>query len=325
LVTVVPAGERARLSFSGHESFPLRYAWLPKAVRELARHPDLFTREDAPVLLGVGRNMVASIRHWSLATGIVELRDARSGLLTVSSLGLALFSEAGWDPYLEDPATLWLLHWRLVRKGERASAWWLTFGQWAAATFTRDQLAAWLLEIARGSPTTRATPASIRRDVDVFVRTYVPTRASRDLSPEDTFDCPLVELGLLHEVEPRVYAFTRNARPSLPDGLFAYALLDFWRVRHAGLGTMSFEAIQSGLGSPGSAFRLTAPALAERLEALPEWTGLRYDETAGTRVVLRTGSPNIPNVNPVDALERLFGPLSGPLDHQRLLWEEDSW
>src|SRR5215204_3267264 len=100
MVALASGGEPARLSFSGHESFPLRYAWLPKAVRELSKDPGLFTREDAPVRLGVGKNMVASIRHWSLATGVAESQDYRSGLVRISPFGQLLFSEGGLDPYL---------------------------------------------------------------------------------------------------------------------------------------------------------------------------------------------------------------------------------
>jgi hypothetical protein len=52
-------------NFSGHETFPFRYPWLPKAVQGLGRYPDLFAREDALIHLGVGKNMVALIRYWA--------------------------------------------------------------------------------------------------------------------------------------------------------------------------------------------------------------------------------------------------------------------
>jgi hypothetical protein len=48
---------------SGHESFPCRYTWLPKAVRGLEGNPRLFSDEDqAMVDLGLGKNMVRSAR-----------------------------------------------------------------------------------------------------------------------------------------------------------------------------------------------------------------------------------------------------------------------
>ena len=53
-------------SFSGHESFALRYLWLKKGYDALADNPEFFQRDDAMVILGVGKNMVRSIRHWGL-------------------------------------------------------------------------------------------------------------------------------------------------------------------------------------------------------------------------------------------------------------------
>ena len=60
---------------SGHETFPCRYTWLPKAVRGVAKNPRLlFDEPQAMVELGVGKNMVGSIRFWSQAADIVELK-----------------------------------------------------------------------------------------------------------------------------------------------------------------------------------------------------------------------------------------------------------
>jgi hypothetical protein len=296
-----------RYSFSGHESFPLRFAWLPKGIQGVTHDPEIFTREDAPVTLGVGKNMVASIRHWCLTLNMIE-PEGRSGKVKTTSLGHQLFDSDGWDPYLEDIGTLWLLHWLLARQTQRASTWHLAFTQWNATSFTREHLVEWLAEFVRESKTARATLGSLRRDVDVFVRTYVASHATRDLSLEDTFDSPLVELGLIREVEARHYVFTRGSRPSLPTEIFAYALLDFWQHRFAHQRTLSFEAIHFGPGSPGSAFKLSENALAERLEGLPTWSGLTYDETAGTRVVLRQEERSgTHDLSPGVALRHYFG------------------
>lgn len=272
------------------------------------------------MLLGVGKNMVSSIRHWCLTLGMIEV-EARSGIVHTTELGDCLFAPEGWDPYLEDVGTLWLLHWLLVRRAERASTWHLAFTRWNATSFTRDQLVSWLLEVSRDSPVTRATPASLRRDVDVFVRTYTSSRPTRDLSLEDAFDSPLVELGLIEEVEPRLFLFARGSRPSLPTEIFAFALLDHWQQRFPQQRTLSFEAIQAGPGSPGSAFKLSENALAERLETLPSWTGLNYDETAGTRVVIRTESDGTKEQSaPMAALRRYYG-TDIERTQQTVLWK----
>ncbi len=101
-----------KFRFSGHETFPCRYAWLPKAVSNLNKNPQLFADEDAAMVeLGVGKNMVRSIRFWADATG-VALTQNQIGI-QVTPFGQALFGSHGYDPYLEDIQTLWLLHWML--------------------------------------------------------------------------------------------------------------------------------------------------------------------------------------------------------------------
>ena len=292
-------GETPRYAFSGHQTFPFRYAWLPKGVGAVREDPEAFLRPDALVRMGVGKNMVASIRFWCEALGLIAMRG-RSGGLT--PLGELLFgavyrptarkraprrAHMGADPYLEDPGTLWLLHWQLASRPHPASTWHLVFTRWGESVFTRDDLARWLLRCARASRTNRSSIQSIRRDVDVFLRTYLPARDDRRRPLEDSFDCPLAELGLIRRAGPGRYAFERGPRPSLPDAVLAFALADFWRHSAPDQETLALERILFDPGSPGAAFKLGDRDLVEVLERLPADGGMRYDETAGQRLVLR--------------------------------------
>jgi len=287
----VPSGlaePGVRYTFSGHESFPFRYGWLPKGVQKALEDPSTFSREDATVILGVGKNMVRSIRYWCLATRL--LRSPKTGVVEVTNLGRALFSRDGLDPYLEDVGTLWVLHWLLTRDAEFASTWYLAFTRFAHTSFTRQQLVEYLLQtVAAESPMTRVTESSMRRDVDVFVRTYVPGVSSRSMVVlEESYDCPLVELGLLEQDDDGVLSFVIGSHPSLPDSILAFAIADYWERTRPQLPTLGFEDLLYSPGSPGAAFKLTENALVERLERLPEWTGMRFDETAGRRMLVRS-------------------------------------
>ena len=62
--------------------------------------------------LGVGKNMVRSIRFWSLATGIASA-SAKGAGHSLTDFGLGLLGKRGYDPFLEDRRTLWLIHWNL--------------------------------------------------------------------------------------------------------------------------------------------------------------------------------------------------------------------
>lgn len=276
-----------RYSFSGHESFPFRYSWLPKGVQKSIECPDIFVRENAPVILGVGKNMVRSIRHWCTAMSLIS--STRLGTVGVTELGRTLFAEDGLDPYMEDIGTLWVLHWLLVRNAELAATWYLAFTRFAHVSFRREQLVRYLLSIVEvESPTTRVTESSVKRDVDVFVRTYVPSRSGRSATAmEESYDCPLVELGIMREDDSGTLSFVVGPHPSLPDAVLAYAIIDYWDRERPDQLTLSFEEVMYGPGSPGAAFKLTENAFIERLERLPEWTGLRFDETAGRRMLIR--------------------------------------
>jgi len=279
-----------RFSFSGHQTFSFRYAWLPKGVLAVKRDPEIFFREDALVVLGVGRNMVDSIRFWCEALGLVRV-DGRTRRATLEPLGALLFGkdrrEKGLDPYLEDPATLWLLHWQLASRPELASTWHLAFTRWNRGVFTREQLAEWIFGIARQSTATKSSPSSIKRDVDVFLRTYIPVQEDRRRPLEDSFDCPLGELGLLRQLEDGFYQFSHGPKPSLPEAILAFALIEFWNVVAPQQETLNVERLLYDPGSPGAAFKLTDRALVAMLERLPPDSGMQYDETAGLRVLLR--------------------------------------
>jgi len=93
-------------SFSGHQTFPFRYTWLKKGVDAVSDNANVFTDEDAPVILGVGKNMVQSIRHWCRVAGLIYTNQAARNRCIPTELGKAIFDdEKGYDPYLDDPAT----------------------------------------------------------------------------------------------------------------------------------------------------------------------------------------------------------------------------
>lgn len=299
-------------NFSGHETFPFRYTWLPKGVQQLQQDAALFKRDDAIAVLGVGKNMVNAIRHWCHVTGLIDKTDDDK----ITELGrLLLSSRAGWDPYLEDIGTLWLLHWQITRRSSPATTWQLTFTQRSQNTFTKDQLVEWLTDLGEQS-SKRVSRNTVKRDVDVFVRTYVASKATSTRPLEETFDSPLVELGLIREREESgartSFFMPRSDQTTLPTLIFVYALLDYWTMVAAEQQSLSFDLLQYARGCPGGAFRLTDNALVARLESLPAWSGLRFDDTAGMRQLFRNDA-----VEPLKALERYYDALQSTAEPRK--------
>ena len=162
------------MKFSGHESFACRYAWLPKAYRALKDDPATFGDvEQAMVSLGVGKNMVRSIRFWVEVMGIAVPQRDRTLLPT--PFADAVFDNEGFDPYLEDVRTLWLLHWKVSsRFDDPLFAWDYLLHKWPYGELTRTEaLTAFERESRRLN--TSHSSVTLGQHLDVFLHTYVST------------------------------------------------------------------------------------------------------------------------------------------------------
>jgi hypothetical protein len=275
--------------FSGHETFPLRQMWLKKIFDQavdggLIRKSTL-ADEKAIADFGVGKNMVASIRHWALACGVM-VEDGDS--FRIRSLAKEILRDGGLDPYAESPSTAWLAHWQLAGHCFRSTTWHWLFNHVTAPTFTRQELEEPLARHARKlDPKHRLSAATISRDLETCLRSYAPRAAGG--SPEDFAEPLLGELGLLQEVHKGQYAFRRGPKTSLHNGIFAYALVNFWDREAEGQSSLPFEAVAYGEGSPGRVFKLDEESIAQRLIALSDFTGrkLEWTDSAGLRQVHR--------------------------------------
>ena len=58
--------------FARHETFHPRWGWLKKGFEAVSQESTIFLAEDAPVKLGVGKNMVRSLRYWCSAFKIID-------------------------------------------------------------------------------------------------------------------------------------------------------------------------------------------------------------------------------------------------------------
>lgn len=287
-----------RPSFSGHETFPLRYGWLKKAYDEVERTQNqeknkaVFIGDDSIARFGVGKNMVASMRHWSTFSGVIADSEGGQGFVT-APLGDLIFSQDGYDPFMETPSTLWLVHWQLAGRPGKTT-WFWAFNAFSGLFFERDTLVGALEKLAAQQGWSRVAVATLRRDVECFVRTYVSRPVSGQTSHDDSLESPLAELGLIRPVGKRDgFRFVRGPKPTLGRGVFAYALLDFWE-RATQSNTLSFEMIAQAPGSPGRVFLLDENDVADRLVDIEDATKglLKWSETAGLKQVIRMPEAN---------------------------------
>ena len=278
--------------FSGHETFPLRYGWLKKAYDTVCYEGNcastkLFSNNESVSHFGIGKNMVSSLRHWATVSGI--LHNTEKSQIETTQLGRLIFDESGFDPYMEYPTTLWLIHWMLAGRTEKTT-WHWAFSYFNSTTFDRDQLTTAIEKFSDDRGWRRAANTTIRRDVECFVKTYVPASRSKKASLEERLESPLIELGLIKPTASSAhFQMIRGPKSTLSMGIFLFALIEFWGSKSSA-STLSYEAIAHEPGSPGRVFLLDDSSLSQILTNLDTFTqgAFKWSETAGLRQVVRS-------------------------------------
>ncbi|MDQ2102532.1 DUF4007 family protein [Azospirillum isscasi] len=275
-----------RPRFSGHETFACRFAWLPKAVRLIARDPLALSDDERAILeLGLGKNMVRALRFWLEAFDVASARDGSWALLP---FGKMVFGENGLDPYIERVETQWLLHWQLSTAVENPLfAWRHILYRRMRTDFTRSELLAEMRDEGKRLGYDHSD-VTLLQHADVFLHSYVGSLSSA--SPEDALDGPLVDLGLVRRlgrrrggadrIEP-VFALSRIPLADIGSTVVDYAIASFWRARRAGETVITFRDLAYGEGSPGSTLRLEPDDLRDHLERSSGLWSYRLSGDAG--------------------------------------------
>lgn len=295
----------------GHESFPLRHGWLKKGVDAVRKDALIFTRPDASTALGVGVNMVRAIRHWCLATGVLTvLPGSRSTALSLTPLGEALLADDGFDPYLEDTGTLWLLHWQIVSNLARSLIWHLSFTTYPEVEFSKEHL---LHHASRQlyRMGIQTTDNVLRREIDCCLRSYLPAQSRRSKANgmvdwETSVDCPLLDLEIL-QITPSdgLYRFRVGPKPSLSAPVMGYTLLQFWQAKGFRRRTMTVDECLYEPGSPGQVFKLDENTAITYLEELAGITSglVEIQETSGLRQIYFKIDPEDIQLRALELLE----------------------
>jgi hypothetical protein len=252
-----------------HETFCPRYGWLKKGFDAVSEDSEIFDDPEAIEYLGVGKNMVRAIRFWSAAFKIIEPEEDSdhrrlSGPMKVTEFGRLLLSDQGWDPYLEDPASLWLLHWKLFSPPIIAISWAMAMNLGHIQSFTLKDLTQMLNERKKRYPAlSKYSPSSIAKDASCFLRMYSPTPRGTS----DEIECPFTELGLLRTGDNhRTMYFNLEDKPTLPDLMILAACLDYVLNINPELRTISLHKITYGYNSPGIIFKLSETDMGYSLE-----------------------------------------------------------
>ncbi len=294
-----------KVAFGRHESFALRFGWLTKGFQAFQENRDVFTADDAVVKLGVGKNMVNSIRHWLRAARLVYITPDKK---ETTPLGTAIFSEDGWDPYLEDEATIWLIHWLLATNPGHATSWYWFFNLFHKPEFTSQEAANALVDFAKEKIEAKFSVTSVKNDCAVLLRSYVQSKGNTKTPAEEALDSPLSLLRLItYSPATKSYQSRLDRRDNLPLGIFGFAIADLFQKR--GIREIPIEDLmysRDGHVAPGLLFRLTENGLLTKLEQLIHYLpdNFRIDDTAGIHQLYRLNE-----IDPFKYLEKHYNAM----------------
>lgn len=266
--------------FSGHETFNCRHFWLKKG-HDFVNSNKEFRDVDAVVSLGVGKNMVNSIHFWMKAFDLIN----EGGEL--SNLSYSIFdSQNGFDPYLEDLGTQWLLHYHLLQK-DHSSIYRIVFDEFrksrVSSEFTTKQLHDFLIRKLKKEGEV-ISENTLESDIKVFIRNYITQYQRGSKSLEDDFSSILTGLGLITAVKGvmvenhQLYRIEYDTQTTLNPLIFLYGIINSFGNQVS----ISVSDIQIQVSDK---FLCNREGTDEKLFKLQEAGILVYKENAGRKEI----------------------------------------
>ena len=262
----------------GHESFILRDGWLTKGLRAAASDNLVFTKNAGADVLGVGTNMAKSIRYWLRASRLTDEQGAKTGV-TLSMLGNIILD---YDPYFEDPFSLWLVHVNIVRNAQLATSWNVFFNDIDVNSFKRDELTVLMTDaLVDCTGETNLSERSIRDDCAAILQMYSPGDKLRFDDPEDKKVSPFSSWGLLDVTSRGNYERLRPAADAI-DPLLIYYMIAESLIAD---GSISIESLLIDRDMPGKVLNLNRVILNDYLDALQDLGHIIINRTAGLDII----------------------------------------
>ncbi|MFD7898908.1 MULTISPECIES: DUF4007 family protein [Streptomycetaceae] len=289
-------------AFGRHHGYPPRYGWLRKVHLALQDDPGTLRRPDATVILGVGSSMIPAMRFWSQAFGLASPSPAR-GLVPTARGRWLLDDEHGADPFLEEPASLYLLHWWLLSAAPcHVPSWRYLFGHSGLRSNSRKLLHAEITRAAHRAGWKTPAQSVVTSDITCLVSMYAPSAPDQPRERvEDALFNPFRSLHMLtsgpapNDFGDRTHTVTldRAAGQSCPAAILAYASLDYAaRLAGPGPGTITVSRLASDSVGPGRLLLTDARGLLRALRSMSaRHEGFAVTESAAGEDLLAYTAP----------------------------------
>ncbi len=265
------------MKIRAHETFNLRKGWLRKGVKNILNDPTLFTNKNINTCnqLGIGTNMVKSLRYWLIATGITEEAiDKGKHIQKLTKLGELINN---YDKYFEEDGTQWLIQYKLATNKDNATAWYWFFNEFNVQEFDKELFVKELDDYLEAEEFS-CSAKMLTDEYACLLNTYYSKNKEED--PEETNSCPLTSLKLIIKSEGSVYRKNVPARDGIPP-LIALAVI----VAENKSNEINISELIDKTNSISKIFNLDRSTLFYILEALVKMDMITMPRTAGLDVV----------------------------------------
>ena len=266
------------MKIRAHETFCIRKGWLHKGVKNIIANNRLFTdKEQNPCdILGIGTNMVKSLRYWMNAVGIME--EVNVGNLRIQQLTTLGTIIDQYDRYYEEDGTNWAIHYMLAKNKDQATAWYWFFNVFKLNSCDKALFVRELGEYLRTEFDTTCSENTLGDDFDCIVKTYYSKESNNN--PENTMICPLTELHLIEQTKNKDYKKCVPDRDSLHPLIVFGAICD-WSTDEEIL----ISDLMSKEGSIAKIFNFDRATCFYYLEQLRKMEYISLSRTAGLDVI----------------------------------------
>ena len=273
-----------KMKFRAHDTFFIRKGWLHKGMRNVREDNSIFmgTGGNPMDILGIGANMVKSLRYWLQATGLTIEPTRGRRTQTLTSFGDIILKN---DPYIEEMGTLWLIHYNLAKNIEDATAWYFFFNEFSQTEFEKDDYIVKLKNFIRMSNAPEVSERSLEDDFNCIINTYVSRSKSHPgkVLPETNIDCPLGELGLIDIIDKKRKIY-RKASPQ-KDGIHPLIVLAVIIDQAKGNKEIKISSIQTDYMNAGMIFNLDLILLTQLLTRIELLGFIKVERTAGLDII----------------------------------------
>jgi hypothetical protein len=286
------------MAYARHQSFYLRDKWFSKGLREVRNDNRFFFHEDAFEKVGLGKNMLESLKYWLLAFNVIEEKTEegqRRHYLT--ELGDFLYSQ---DRLLQQNDTLSILHYNLVRnENDQSTVFEWYFSKYKETAVSKPELLNSFITWVRQNESKEISEKSLKRDIDCLIQFY--TKSPDENDPEDVIYSPFSKLNLIKcERSGEGFDTVKKMSPEVKQiGMVSlyYVLLNYCVNNDVEL--ISVDEIISADFLWGKMFNLSRNKIIEALNDLTnhEQYPLQYVRTNNLDYI------RVPKIDPMDLLK----------------------